>query len=218
MANFERAREVMVDTQLRPALVNDRKLLAIMGRVPRERFVPEARRPIAYTDTDHRLSESGRFLPSPAVFAQMVQLAEIGADDVVLDVGCGTGYSTAVLAEMASAVVGLESDSGLAAQANEILVDLDVGNAAVLDGVLEQGVPSEAPFDAVILEGAVSKVPEPLLAQLREGGKLVAMVGAGNMATAHVYVKTDGDVSVRADFNAAIPRLLPPTPEPAFTF
>jgi len=218
MEDFERARQQMVDTQLRTASITDSELLAAMGQIPRERFVPASRRPLAYVDVDHVLGTGGRALASAAPFAKLVQLAEVGPDDVVLDIGCGTGYSTAVLASLASAVVALDDDAGLVEQANTLLADLDIGNAAVLAGDLAGGVPSEAPFDVIVLEGAVDDVPPKLLTQLRDGGRLVAMVIEGATCTARLYVKTGNDIAMRRSYNAAIPRLVSVRPRPEFAF
>lgn len=216
MNNFEHARRVMVDTQLRPASITDRPLLAVMGTIPRERFVPDDRMPIAYVDTDHILSLGGRALASAATFAKLVQLADVQPDDVVLDVGSGTGYSLAVLAALASAVVGIEDDDELIEKANANLSDLDIGNAAILKGTLEKGVPAEAPFDVIVIEGAVKTVPEALLGQLRDGGRLVAMINTSGASTAQVFVKTGKEIAVRSDFDARMPALRKETNQPAF--
>ena len=163
MPDFAEARQHMVDSQLRTREVTDKPLLAAMLAVPRERFVPAARAGLAYADMSHKLSESGdRVLPAPEAFARLVQFGGITRDDIVLDIGCGTGYSSAVIARVAAAVVALESHEDLAAKADSILTELEVGNAAVLSGDLAAGVPSEAPFDVIVIEGAVDFVPEAL--------------------------------------------------------
>lgn len=217
MQNFERARTTMVDTQIRPSSITDSKLIAALGNIPREHFVPEERRSIAYVDVNHPLSPNGRFLSAPAAFAKLVQLADIGESDVVLDIGCGTGYSTAVIASLASAVVGLEDDPELVEKANAIFSDLDIGNAAVLEGKLDEGVPSEAPFDVIVMEGAVDMVSPALLAQLRNGGRLVAMLAKGATSTAQVFVKTDAGIAVRSSFNANLPKLTHAQHQSAFS-
>jgi protein-L-isoaspartate(D-aspartate) O-methyltransferase len=207
MIDFEHARTVMVDTQLRPANISDRKLLAAMGRIPREKFVPEARAAIAYVDIAQPLAQGGRQLASAVTFARLAQLAEISPDDFVLDIGCGTGYSTAILAELAGAVVGIDDDDALVEAANANLADLDIGNATILKSDLAGGVPSEAPFDVIVFEGAVGAVPEALLAQLRDGGRLVAMITEGATATATIFVKSGKDIAMRPTFNASMPPL-----------
>lgn len=207
MMDFDSARRTMVDTQLRPSGVTDDRLLASMGRLPRENFVPVEMQPVAYSDTDVQLIPHGRSMAAPTVLAKLVQLANVASTDVVLDVGCGTGYSAAVLAELASAVVGIENDAALVEKANQVLTDLDVGNAAVLEAELSSGVPSEAPFDVIVLEGAVDEVPAALLKQLKDGGKLVAMVHNNGVPTAEIHLRTGKDISVRRDFNMALPPL-----------
>lgn len=219
MIDFEHAREAMVDNQLRTTGVTDRRLLSVMGRVPRERFVPDARRVLAYIDECHKVaSVPDRFLASPAQFAKLVQLAEIGHEDVVLDIGCATGYTTAVLAGLANAVVGLDDRADLVAQANENLAALDIGNAAVVEGPLEEGVTSEAPFDVIIIEGEIDEVPKGLFAQLRDGGRLVAVISEGLTASAHIYVRSGEDIAGRTEFNATVPRLPAMQRQPAFEF
>lgn len=207
MTDFDSARRTMVDTQLRPSGITDDRLLSAMGRVPRELFVPDEKRTIAYSDADVELGLGDRALASAAVFAKMVQLAEVNSDDVVLDVGCGTGYSCAILAELASAVVGIEKNAALVEKAIAILADLEIGNAAVLEAALSGGVPSEAPFDVIILEGAVNNVPQELLKQLKDGGKLVALVYIKGVPTAQIHLRIGKDISVRNDFIMALPPL-----------
>lgn len=208
MSDFAEARLQMVETQLRPRDVTDHALLAAMLAVPRERFVPAARRGLAYSDMPHELGGgAGRILPAPDAFARLVQLAEIGTNDVVLDVACGAGYSTAVLARIASAVVALEDDPVLAARADSILTELETGNAAVLSGELAAGMASEAPFDVIVIEGAVGRVPETLFFQLKTGGRLVAGVTHGRTVVATLFVKTDGIVTRREAFDIALPAL-----------
>lgn len=215
--DFSRARRTMVDNQLRTSGITDWRILDAMNRIPREKFVPDTHTAFAYSDEPIALS-ANRTMASPADFARLVQLAEIGSQDVVLDVACGTGYSAAVLSLLANAVVALESDEVLAGRANDILADLDIGNAAAVAGPIENGVPREAPFDAIILEGAVDVVPSALLAQLRDGGRLVAVLGAGNAAVANLYVKTGNDVAPMPSFNASIPVLGSFAAAPAFVF
>lgn len=217
MADFARARRAMVDGQLRTSGITDMRILDMMNRVPREEFVPAARRQLAYIDEEVELA-GGRMLLAPAEFARLLQLAEVGSDDVVLDVACGSGYSSAVIAGLASAVVGLEEHEDLVTQANETLAALDIGNAAIVTGALEQGVKREAPFDAIIIEGAVDEVPEILLSQLKGGGRLAAVVGRGNAAVATLYVKSGKDVFPRRTFNASLPLLQPFAKDEDFAF
>jgi protein-L-isoaspartate(D-aspartate) O-methyltransferase len=140
----------------------------------------------------------------PSPFARLVQLAGVRADDRVLDVGCGTGYSAAVFSQLASAVVTLESDARLAARARANLATLGAGNVTVIEGPLREGYAKDAPYDVVFVGGAVDDVPDALAAQLAEGGRLVAVIGRGNAAAARLYVKEQGDVTGRRVFNAAV--------------
>jgi protein-L-isoaspartate(D-aspartate) O-methyltransferase len=207
MNDFTVARTRMVDSQLRTSDVTDRDVLAAMADAPRERFVPAAVAALAYIDDDVLVKAAtgdspARYLMEPAPFARLLQLAEIDATDVVLDIGCATGYSAAVLARLANAVVALESDAELAGLASETLIDLQIDNAAVVTGPLEAGYPSEGPYDAIIVEGAVETVPAALFDQLKAGGRLVAIVGYGRAAPAMVYTRTGGEIGGRAAFDA----------------
>lgn len=215
--DFSRARRTMVDNQLRTSGITDWRILDAMNRIPRERFVPDTQAAFAYSDEPIGLSAE-RTLASPADFARMVQLAEVGSQDVVLDVACGTGYSTAVLSLLSNAVVALESDAVLAGRANDVLSDLDIGNAAAVAGPIAEGVAKEAPFDVIIIEGAVDVVPPALFAQLRDGGRLVAVLGSGNAAVANLFIKTGNDVAPQPSFNASIPVLGRFAETPAFVF
>lgn len=214
---FERARAVMVDNQLRPANITDRQLLSAMGKVPREKFVTQERSAIAYTDTDHPMGKGGRQLANPVAFAKLVQLAEITPQDFVLDAGCGLGYSTAVLADLAGSVVGLDEEAALVDAANTNLADLEIGNATAVAANITEGMPSEAPFDVIVIEGAVDEVPSALFDQLRDGGRLVVMLNDGATPTAYKYVKSGDDITARAEFDAAIPQLLVQQVRPQFT-
>jgi protein-L-isoaspartate(D-aspartate) O-methyltransferase len=209
MEDYAAARTKMVDSQLRTTDVTDYAVLAAMGEIPRERFVPARMRPLAYIDEDISVRDGGaaapaRYLMEPAPFARLVQLAEIAPSDIVLDIGCATGYSTAVLARLANSVVAVEVDAALAALAGSALVDLGIANAAVVTGPLEEGYPSEGPYDVIFVGGAVEVVPDGLLAQLKEGGRLVAVVGYGRAAAATVFTRTDGEIGSRIAFNAHV--------------
>lgn len=207
MDDFSSARIKMVDSQLRTEDVTDYAVLAAMGGIPRESFVPARMRALAYIDDDLLVKEAtgdgrARFLMNPSPFARLVQLAAVDSSDIVLDTGCTTGFSTAVLARLANSVVAIESDPDLAEQASKNLVDLGVANAAVVTGHLADGYPSEGPYDAIFLGGAVELVPAALLAQLKEGGRLVGVVGYGRDAAAMLFTKTKGEIGSRTAFNA----------------
>lgn len=217
MADFGRARRAMVDGQLRTGGITDWRILAAMDEVPRERFLPEALRPLAYLDDALAVSPS-RFIPAPARFARLVQLAEVGSEDRVLDIACGSGYSAAVLARLAKAATGLEDDPALVARAEETFEELGIGNARAVAGALTEGVPAAAAFDVIVIEGAVEQVPEALFNQLAEGGRLVAVHGHGNAASAHLYLKSGKAVLPRIAFNVSLPVLEAFSRPPAFAF
>ncbi|WEK06350.1 MAG: protein-L-isoaspartate O-methyltransferase [Candidatus Devosia phytovorans] len=207
MIDFDRARQIMVDGQLRAGGVFETRLISEMGRLPRERFVPEARRDLAYVDDLHWFDRppAGRFMPAPAILAKLIQLAEIAPSDDVLDIGATTGYATAVMAGLAASVTGLEPDAGLAERATANLAVQQIGNARVISGGLEKFSPSA--FDVIMAEGMIDTVPPLWLHLLRPGGRIVALLRNGPIGTAHVYVSADGKVTQRSTFNASLPLL-----------
>lgn len=220
MAEFAKARANMVEGQIRTSDVTDPALLTAFGEVPRERFVPRDKLSLSYSDLDVRLSDDmpARFLLGPAPFAKLLQLASIGPLDVVLDVGTGGGYGAAILARVASSVVALEEDEGLARRAETILNELGVSNAVVVRGALGQGHAEEGPYDVIVLEGAVDDVPTALLRQLKDGGRLVALVGRGRTAKATLFVRTGEEFGRRVAFDAAAPPLPGFQQAPRFEF
>lgn len=212
MEDFAAARVKMVDSQLRTEGVTDYAILAAMGEVPRESFVPRRLRPLAYIDEDLLVKEASdavpaRYLIRPAPFARLAQLAEIAESEIILEIGCATGYSTAVLARLADSVVAVEVDADLATRASETLVELGVANAAIVTGLLAEGYPSEGPYDVILIDGAIEVVPDALLAQLRDDGRLVAVVGHGRAALATVFTRTGEDIGRRPAFNTHLPPL-----------
>jgi protein-L-isoaspartate(D-aspartate) O-methyltransferase len=223
MEDFDAARLKMVDSQLRTEGVTDYAVLAAMGEIPRERFAPPRLRSLAYIDEDLQVKDAegdvpARYLMEPAPLARLIQAAAIVPSDIVLDIGCATGYSTAVLARVADSVVALEADPELAMLASENLVDLGVANAAVVTGSLVAGYPSEGPYDVIFLGGAVEFVPDALFEQLKEGGRLLGVVGYGRAAQAILFTRTSGDIGSRPIFNAHL-RPLPGFNQPkAFVF
>lgn len=207
MTDFAHARRVMVDTQVRPSSISDRRLLTAMGQVPREQFVPASRRDLAYIDDVQRLegSDGVRFLAAPAQFARLLNLAGISSADHVLDVGCANGYSTAVIALLAASVVGIDTDEGLVAEARKNLEALGYTNATVTAGALETAGRNHGPYDVIVIEGALAGTPDVYFSQLKDGGRLVAMIQAGPIAVANLYVKSGKDVAARTEFDGAMP-------------
>lgn len=219
----------MVEGQLRPNEVTDPGVLAAMRRLPRERFVPEAWQGLAYMDEEIEVLRprdgAARVLLSPMVQAQLIQLAEVLPHDTVLDLGCATGYSTAILARLAARVVGVEPEPALARTAKANLEAVGAANAEIIAGSLidPQVVkgPDCGPYDVILLEGSVPEVPEHLLAQLKEGGRLVAVLTrAPNMrqGKAYLFVRVDGDTRGVPQFDAGASPLPGFAPAPAFSF
>ena len=215
--DFSTLRTKMVDGQLRTTDVTSLPILDAMLAIPREDFVPAGRRSLAYIDEDIEIAP-GRYLMEASPFARLLQLAQIGSGDFVLDVGAGTGYSAAVLSRLAGAVVALESDPALAQQAQTRLAALRCDTVAVVEGALQEGYASEAPYDVIVLSGAVDEVPEALLAQLKDGGRLAAVVGTGGTGVARLYTRHGGAVSSRRGFNAAVKPLPGFHSKPVFQF
>lgn len=205
MGDFTQSRIRMVDTQLRTNDVTDHRVLDAIQEVPRERFVPSARRSVAYIDQDIPVQAdgAGRYLLKPHIFGRLVQLADVKEDDVVLVVGCSTGYSVAVLAKIAQSVVGLEGDQALVEAATATLVDLGIENGAVIQGELAEGCASEGPYDVILIDGAVERLPDALTAQLKDGGRLVTIEGRGGSGSARIYTRSGDSISGRFAFNAA---------------
>ncbi|HVV26638.1 MAG TPA: protein-L-isoaspartate O-methyltransferase [Bryobacteraceae bacterium] len=201
----ETARFNMVEAQIRTSNVTDPRIHAAMGVVPREKFVPAAARALAYADVPVAVAP-GRYLLDPRSFAKLLQLARVTAEDRVLDVACGTGYSSAVLARLAGEVVALEQDADLVRIASELLANA-VGKVEVVQGGLIEGVRGQAPFDVIFVNGAIEQAPETLLSQLAEGGRLVAIMREGAQSRAWLFLKENGQIGRRPDFDADVPLL-----------
>jgi protein-L-isoaspartate(D-aspartate) O-methyltransferase len=205
--NFETARANMVDNQIRTTDVTSHSVQAAFLAVPREAFVPEKSKAISYIDTDVEIcpaqaGKPARFLMQPSPLAKLLQLAAVTKDDVVLDVGCGTGYVSALFSKLAGSVVALEEDEALAAEAKANLADY--ANVSVVTGSLEAGSAKGAPYDLIFVNGAVEEIPASLFSQLREGGRLVTIKGYGGSARATVFVSERGAVSENVFFNAFV--------------
>jgi protein-L-isoaspartate(D-aspartate) O-methyltransferase len=215
MTDFAAARRHMVDGQLRTADVTDLRLLGAMDRIAREKFVPPASMPIAYLDHELSVGE-GRRLLTPMALAKLIQAANIEARDSVLDVGCATGYGAAVLAHIAGSVVALEQDADLAKTAAAALSGIP--NVTSASGPLSEGWPQAAPYNVIVLEGATEIAPHKLCDQLKDGGRLVCVLGGGPGAKAMVYTRSGDDVGARPLFNANAPVLPGFAQKPVFAF
>ena len=215
--DYAALRMKMVDGQIRTTDVTSHPVLNAFLAVRREDFVPDGRKAVAYIDNDIEIAP-GRYLMAPSPLAKMLQLAEIRPTDHVLDLGAGTGYTAALLSHLAGSVVVLESDAALAAAATANLEAAGLSNVTVVTGDLAAGCPARAPYDAIVVDGAVERIPEALFDQLKEGGRLVAVVGRGLASGARIYVREGGTQSERFAFNASV-HLLPSfekTPEIQF--
>ncbi len=219
MTDFALARRNMVEGQLRPNRVNDAALLAAVGELPRERFLPEGLRSVAYADDDVPLG-NGRFMMEPMVLARLIQVLQPQAEDKAMVVAAGRGYGAAILARLAKSVVAVEADADLAAGAQQVLRDLGVTGVQQVAGQAEQGAAASGPYDVILIEGAVHEVPKAIADQLAEGGRLATVIAdpSGALGVAHLFVKQGGVVSGRPLFDAGTPPL-PGFARPArFTF
>lgn len=206
MADFPARRKMMVDTQVRPSDVTKFTIINAMLSVPREAFVPTDRREMAYVGEHLELGQ-GRVVLDPRCFSKMLDVLDITPDDVVLDVGCNLGYSTAVIACMAETVIGIEEDDAAADTAQVVLSENGYDNAAVLTGTLTDGAAKAGPFDVIIVQGGVAQMPATLLDQLKDGGRIAAIFMDGALGEVRIGFKLDGEVTWRFSFNASAPLL-----------
>ena len=201
MFNFAQARTSMIDSQLRPNGITDGRIFEAFDNVAREIFVPDASRSVAYMDGDVALG-GGRNLVSPMGFAKMVNAAEIKSTDRVLEIGAGTGFGAAVLAQLAGQVVAVESDGQLIAAARENLKDKV--NVLLSENAMAEGAPKGAPYDVIVISGQVENVPEALFSQLSEGGRLIAAVGTGPLTRCCVWTRSGANYTQRYLFDIGI--------------
>lgn len=206
MTDFAARRTMMVDTQVRPSDVTKYTIIEAMLTIPREAFVPADKREAAYVG-EHVGLGGGRVVIDPRTLAKMLDALDIQPTELVLDLGCGLGYSTAVIARMAEAVVAVEEDEAMAAEAQRILSSQGADNAAVVTGKLAQGAAKSGPYDVIILQGAIEVLPAAIEAQLKEGGRVAALFMEGNLGVARVGYKIDGRITWRQVFNASAPVL-----------
>jgi protein-L-isoaspartate(D-aspartate) O-methyltransferase len=212
---------MMVDCQLRTFDVSDPALLAAMDEVPRERFVPDARASLAYIDQNIPVAEvdgERRLMLAPMVLARMIQGLALKPGERALDVACGLGYSSAVLARLGVHVTALEWPEPIAAEARSRLAAVAGEPIEVVAGPLEAGHAAGAPYDAILVNGAVDTGPQRLLEQLRDGGRLACVEGAGRAGRAMLYVRSGAAFGCRTLFDAAAPVLSAFRAEPGFVF
>ena len=215
--DYSALRRRMVESQLRTNKITDDAVLDAMGEVPRELFVPRALRSVAYLDEDLRIAP-GRYLMEPMVLGRLLHLAEVKASDRALVIGCGNGYSAAVLARLANSVVAVESDAALAQKAPELLAELGATNVSLVRGPLTAGHPAQAPYDAILFDGAIAEVPEAIARQLSIGGRLVAVLQADGPGRAILAARTEAGLSQRVVFDCSVPLLPGFAKAPSFVF
>lgn len=206
MSDVNAARFNMVESQIRPNAVSDNRIMDALHAVPRDRFVPAGVAEHAYMDESIEVA-SGRYLMTPSVLAKLIQAADINDESLVLDVGCATGYSTVILASLASAVVALEEDEALADLATANLAELEVDNAAVVTGPLIAGYAGQGPYDVIFINGSVDAVPEALFDQLGDGGRLAVIIDGPSVGQATVFTKSGNDIGHVSPFDAKVPSL-----------
>lgn len=206
MADYAERRTTMVDTQVRPSDVTKFPIIDAMLSVPRELFVPADKREAAYVGENIDLG-GGRVVLEPRTMAKMLEAADIQPGELVLDIGCGYGYSSALAARMADAVIALEDNEALVAEAEKALGEAGADNAAAVLGTLEEGAAKHGPYDVMLIQGAVEHFPEALMGQLKDGGRVVAIFAEGSLGTARVGYHIDGGINWRFAFNAGAPVL-----------
>ena len=211
MVDYKELRRNMVDCQLRPNDITDLRILGAMDAVPREAFVPETLKSVVYADKEVELvgrheSRGPRSMLTPIALATLVQMANMKPDDFVLDIGCLSGYSSAVLAVLADSVIAVETVPEMVKQAGAILSDLQIMNVAVVEGGLAQGQMAQGPYDVILINGAVETLPEELLSQLKDGGRLVTVMMENGFGRATCFVRSGGVVgsSSQADLPASL--------------
>jgi len=206
MVDYATRRTMMVDTQVRPSDVTKFPIIDAMLTVPRERFVPAPLRQTAYMGENLPLGP-GRVMLEPRTLAKLLDALDPQPDDLLLDLGTGLGYSAAVAARLAQAVVAVEDDAGMAAEAEALLIEAEVDNVAVVAAPLVEGAPQLGPFDVILIQGAVETLPQAILDQIKEGGRIGCVFMEGDLGLARIGHKIDGAVSWRYAFNAAAPVL-----------
>jgi protein-L-isoaspartate(D-aspartate) O-methyltransferase len=217
MMNFEQARFNMIEQQLRPGKVLDPDVLDTLSMVKREEFVPPAHRRLAFADTQIPLGGAARMF-APIVEALALQALAMKKHEHVLEVGTGSGYMAALLGAHADHVWSIEIDPQLADAARENLRRAGVTNVSVQTGNGLSGLAAHAPFDVIMVSGAVAEVPGVLLDQIKPGGRLFAITGAAPAMEAAVYTRTEKGVQRRAVFETVVAPLSEAEPAPAFAF
>jgi protein-L-isoaspartate(D-aspartate) O-methyltransferase len=217
--DYALARLNMVESQIRTNKVTDAGVVGAFESLPREQFVPKAKRGIAYADEALEVG-AGRYLLEPMVLARLIQAALPLPGDVALDVACGTGYATALLSRLVSTVVGVDDLADLVERGNGILSELEIDNAALVAGPLAAGYAKQAPYNVILVDGAVETLPDALFDQLADGGRLVTIEGGSAVGpgVAVLYQKHGGRIGKRILFDAGTPMLQGFRRVPGFVF
>lgn len=206
MTDYQTRRKTMVDTQIRPSDVTKFPIIEAFLSVPREKFVPDGKREAAYIGENFKIGQS-RVILEPRTLAKLLDALDIRNDELVLDIGPGLGYSSAVISPMAEVVIAVEDDSSMAIEAEEILTEVGADNVVIQIGKLEDGAPEHGPYDVIILQGGVEKIPSSILNQLKNGGRVGAIFVEEGLGTAKIGFKLNDKINWRYSFNAAAPVL-----------
>ncbi|MBL4767610.1 MAG: protein-L-isoaspartate O-methyltransferase [Rhodobacteraceae bacterium] len=206
MIDFTVRRRIMVDTQIRPSDVTKFPIIEAMLSVPREKFVPVAQREAAYCGDDVELG-NGRVLLEPRTLAKMLDALDVSSDELVLDIGCGFGYSSAVVARMAEAVVGVEEDETMIGEAQELLSDIGADNVILHAGPLVEGAAEHGPYDVIVVQGGVGELPKAIENQLKDGGRIACIGMTGALGSVSIGHKFGNVITWRFEFNAGAPVL-----------
>lgn len=206
MTDYTHRRTMMVDTQVRPSDVTKFPIIDAMLSVPREAFVPQSMREVAYVGECIELGNN-RVVLEPRTLAKMLDALDIQPDELVLDIGSALGYSAAVIACMAEAVIALEDDASMTSDAQENLLENGADNVVCETGTLAQGAAAHGPYDVVLLQGAVEELPDAIVDQVKEGGRIACIFADGALGTVKVGYKLEGKMNWRFAFNANAPVL-----------
>lgn len=206
MFDYSAARTAMVDGQIRPADVTQYPVLEAMSHVPRELYVPSDKKTYAYAD-EQLVIEQGRTLLDPRSFAKMINNLRIKPNEMVLDIGAGYGYSSAILSRLAELVVAVEEDPSMADIAQSTLSEQSADNVVVHQSKLTAGAPEHGPYDVIILEGGVQTVPDELVSQIKEGGRIAAIFVNDHVGRCRIGYKKESVISWSDEFDVMTPVL-----------
>ena len=206
MTDFKTRRKIMVDTQIRPSDVTKFPIIDAFLSVPREKFVPDGKREAAYIGENFQIGQS-RVILDPRTLAKLLEALDVQKDELVLDIGTGLGYSSAVISLLAEVVIAVEEDSSLASESEEILSEIGADNVVVQVSKLKDGAPEHGPYDVIILQGGVEEIPGSILKQLKNGGRVGAIFIEEGLGTAKIGFKLNDKISWRYSFNASAPVL-----------